>query len=128
MRRQESFSQFKTEADVKVSKQLHAQVLGEIAEGEMDATGLREEFGFRAMNSGNHHSVILKKIQIEHGSGHTYSRDRNVNSTIVVPNTRVVGHENLVISLSQRIDVRDIEERCEIYETGINHYTSYFTT
>ena len=65
----EFLSQFKTEADVsKFLKQLHAQVLEKMLEGEMDAHLGYEKNSVTGNNSGNsRNGSYPKKIQTEHG-------------------------------------------------------------
>ena len=62
-------SQFKTEADVsKFLKQLHAQVLEKMLEGEMDAHLGYEKNSEAGNNTGNsRNGSYPKKIQTEHG-------------------------------------------------------------
>ena len=76
----EFISQFKTEADVsKFLKQLHAQVLEKMLEGEMDAHLGYEKNSVTDNNSGNsRNGSYPKKIQTEHGEAViSISRDRN---------------------------------------------------
>ena len=65
----EFLSQFKTEADVsKFLKQLHAQVLEKMLEGEMDAYLGYEKNSVTGNNTGNsRNGSYPKKIQTEHG-------------------------------------------------------------
>ena len=65
----EFLSQFKTEADVsKFLKQLHAQVLEKMLEGEMDVHLGYEKNSVSGHNSGNSpNGSYPKKIQTEHG-------------------------------------------------------------
>lgn len=65
----EFLSQFKTEADVsKFLKQLHAQVLEKMLEGEMDAHLGYEKNSEAGNNTGNsRNGSYPKKIQTEHG-------------------------------------------------------------
>ena len=65
----EFLSQFKTEADVsKFLKQLHAQVLEKMLEGEMDAHLGYEKNSVTGNNTGNsRNGSYPKKIQTEHG-------------------------------------------------------------
>ncbi|WP_443679904.1 transposase, partial [Phocaeicola coprocola] len=65
----EFLSQFKTEADVsKFLKQLHAQVLEKMLEGEMDAHLGYEKNSVAGNNSGNsRNGSYPKKIQAGHG-------------------------------------------------------------
>lgn len=81
----EFLSQFKTEADVrKFLKQLHAQVLEKMLEGEMDAHLGYEKNSVSGHNSGNsRNGSYPKKIQTEHIP---IPRDRNGQfEPIVVP-------------------------------------------
>ena len=76
----EFLSRFKTEADVsKFLKQLHAQVLEKMLEGEMDAHLGYEKNSVTGNNSGNsRNGSYPKKIQTEHGeSVISIPRDRN---------------------------------------------------
>ena len=76
----EFISRFKTEADVsKFLKQLHAQVLEKMLEGEMDAHLGYEKNSVAGNNSGNsRNGSYPKKIQTEHGEAiisiHIYCR------------------------------------------------------
>ena len=65
----EFISQFKTEADVsRFLKQLHAQVLEKMLEGEMDAHLGYEKNSVIGNNTGNsRNGSYPKKIQTEHG-------------------------------------------------------------
>ena len=65
----EFLSQFKTEADVsQLLKQLHAQVLEKMLEGEMDVHLDYEKKSADGSNSGNsRNGTYRKKIQTEHG-------------------------------------------------------------
>lgn len=65
----EFLSQFKTEDDVsKFLKQLHAQVLEKMLEGEMDVHLGYEKNSVSGNNSGNsRNGKYPKKIQTEHG-------------------------------------------------------------
>ena len=67
--RKEFLSQFKTEADVsKFLKQLHAQVLEKMLEGEMDAHLGYEKNSVAGNNTGNsRNGSYPKKIQTERG-------------------------------------------------------------
>ena len=76
----EFISQFKTEADVsKFLKQLHAQVLEKMLEGEMDAHLGYEKNSAAGNNTGNsRNGSYPKKIQTEHGEAViSIPRDRN---------------------------------------------------
>ena len=76
----EFLSQFKTEADVsKFLKQLHAQVLEKMLEGEMDVHLGYEKNSVAGNNTGNsRNGSYPKKIQTEHGeSVISIPRDRN---------------------------------------------------
>ena len=85
----EFLSHFKTEADVsKFLKQLHAQVLEKMLEGEMDAHLGYEKHSVSGNNSGNsRNGSYPKKIQTEHGEAVIpIPRDRNGQfEPIVVP-------------------------------------------
>ena len=120
----EFLSQFKTESDVsKFLKQLHAQVLEKMLEGEMDAHLGYEKHSVSGNNSGNsRNGSYPKKIQTEHGEAVLpIPRDRNGQfEPIVVPKheSRGLSIEKLVISLyAKGMSVSDIEEEMrEIYE------------
>ena len=81
--------EFKTEADVsKFLKQLHAQVLEKMLEGEMDTHQGYEKNWVSGHNSGNsRNGSYSKKIQTEHGEAIIpIPRDRNGQfEPIVVP-------------------------------------------
>ena len=121
-------NQFKTEADVsKFLKQLHAQVLEKMLEGEMDAHLGYEKNSVSGHNSGNsRNGSYPKKIQTEHGEAVIpIPRDRNGEfNPIVVPKheSRGLSIEKLVISLySKGMSVSDIEEEMrEIYEIELS--------
>ena len=101
----EFLSQFKTEADVsKFLKQLHAQVLEKMLEGEMDAHLGYEKNSVAGNNSGNsRNGSYPKKIQTEHGEAViSIPRDRNGQfEPIAVPKheSRGLFIENPVFSL-----------------------------
>jgi putative transposase len=124
----EFLSQFKTEADVsKFLKQLHAQVLEKMLEGEMDAHLGYEKNSVSGHNSGNsRNGSYPKKIQTEHGEAVIpIPRDRNGEfNPIVVPKheSRGLSIEKLVISLyAKGMIVSDIEEEMrEIYEIELS--------
>ena len=124
----EFLSQFKTEADVsKFLKQLHAQVLEKMLEGEMDAHLGYEKNSVSGHNSGNsRNGSYPKKIQTEHGEAVIpIPRDRNGEfEPIVVPKheSRGLSIEKLVISLyAKGMSVSDIEEEMrEIYEIELS--------
>ena len=124
----EFLSQFKTESDVsKFLKQLHAQVLEKMLEGEMDAHLGYEKNSFSGRNSGNsRNGSYPKKIQTEHGEAVIpIPRDRNGQfEPIVVPKheSRGLSIEKLVISLyAKGMSVSDIEEEMrEIYEIELS--------
>ena len=103
--RKEFLSQFKTEADVsKFLKQLHAQVLEKMLEGEMDAHLGYEKNSVAGNNTGNsRNGNYPKKIQTEHGEAViSIPRDRNGQfEPIAVPKheSRGLSIEKLVISL-----------------------------
>ena len=121
-------NQFKTEADVsKFLKQLHAQVLEKMLEGEMDAHLGYEKNSVSGHNSGNsRNGSYPKKIQTEHGEAVIpIPRDRNGEfNPIVVPKheSRGLSIEKLVISLyAKGMSVSDIEEEMrEIYEIELS--------
>ena len=124
----EFLSQFKTEADVsKFLKQLHAQVLEKMLEGEMDAHLGYEKNSVAGNNSGNsRNGSYPKKIQTEHGEA-VISIPRNRNGQfepIAVPKheSRGLSIEKLVISLyAKGMSVSDIEEEMrEIYEIELS--------
>ena len=124
----EFLSQFKTEADVsKFLKQLHAQVLEKMLEGEMDAHLGYEKNSVAGNNSGNsRNGSYPKKIQTEHGeSVISIPRDRNGQfEPIAVPKheSRGLSIEKLVISLYVKgMSVAYIEEEMrEIYEIELS--------
>ena len=124
----EFLSQFKTEADVsKFLKQLHAQVLEKMLEGEMDAHLGYEKNSVAGNNSGNsRNGNYPKKIQTEHGEAViSIPRDRNGQfEPIAVPKheSRGLSIEKLVISLyAKGMSVSDIEEEMrEIYEIELS--------
>ena len=93
-------SQFKTEADVsKFLKQLHAQVLEKMLEGEMDAHLGYEKNSVIGNNTGNsRNGSYPKKIQTEHGeSVISIPRDRNGQfEPIAVPK-----HESRGLSIGE---------------------------
>lgn len=121
-------NQFKTEADVsKFLKQLHAQVLEKMLEGEMDAHLGYEKNSVSGHNSGNsRNGSYPKKIQTEHGEAVIpILHDRNGEfESIVVPKHEGRGFsiEKLVISLyAKGMSVSDIEEEMrEIYEMELS--------
>ena len=130
----EFLSQFKTEADVsKFLKQLHAQVLEKMLEGEMDAHLGYEKHSVAGNNSGNsRNGSYPKKIQTEHGEAViSIPRDRNGQfEPIAVPKheSRGLSIEKLVISLyAKGMSVSDIEEEMrEIYRTlHVCHFHHY---
>ena len=111
----EFLSQFKTEADVsKFLKQLHAQVLEKMLEGEMDAYLGYEKNSVAGNNSGNsRNGSYPKKIQTDHGEAViSIPRDRNGQfEPIAVPKheSRGLSIEKLVISLyAKGMSVSDI--------------------
>ena len=124
----EFLSRFKTEADVsKFLKQLHAQVLEKMLEGEMDAHLGYEKNSVTGNNTGNsRNGSYPKKIQTEHGeSVISIPRDRNGQfEPIAVPKheSRGLSIEKLVISLyAKGMSVSDIEEEMrEIYEIELS--------
>ena len=105
----EFISQFKTEADVsRFLKQLHAQVLEKMLEGEMDAHLGYEKNSVAGNNSGNsRNGSYPKKIQTEHGEAViSIPRDRNGQfEPIAVPK-----HESRGLSIEKEEDMREIYE------------------
>ena len=124
----EFLNQFKTEVDVsKFLKQLYAQVLEKMLEGEMDAHLSYEKNSVAGNNIGNsRNGRSPKKIQTEHGeSVISIPRDRNGQfEPIAVPKHENQGLsiEKLVISLyAKGMSVSDIEEKMrEIYEIELS--------
>lgn len=124
----EFLSQFKTESDVSCFlKQLHAQVLEKMLEGEMDAHLGYDKHSVAGNNSGNsRNGSYPKKIRTEHGeSVIPIPRDRNGEfDPIAVPKheSRGLSIERLVISLyAKGMSVSDIEEEMrEIYEIELS--------
>ena len=124
----EFLSRFKTESDVsKFLKQLHAQVLEKMLEGEMDAHLGYEKNSVAGNNSGNsRNGSYPKRIQTEHGKAViSIPRDRNGQfEPIAVPKheSRGLSIEKLVISLyAKGMSVSDIEEEMrEIYEIELS--------
>ena len=124
----EFLSRFKTESDVsKFLKQLHAQVLEKMLEGEMDAHLGYEKNSVAGNNSGNsRNGSYPKRIQTEHGEAViSIPRDRNGQfEPIAVPKheSRGLSIEKLVISLyAKGMSVSDIEEEMrEIYEIELS--------
>ena len=121
----EFLSRFKTESDVsKFLKQLHAQVLEKMLEGEMDAHLGYEKNSVAGNNSGNsRNGSYPKRIQTEHGKAViSIPRDRNGQfEPIAVPKheSRGLSIEKLVIFLYIRVS--DIEEEMrEIYEIELS--------
>ena len=132
----EFLSQFKTEADVsKFLKQLHAQVLEKMLEGEMDAHLGYEKNSVAGNNTGNsRNGNYPKKIQTEHGEAViSIPRDRNGQFepiAVFKHESRGLSIEKLVISLyAKGMSVSDIEEEMrEIYEDrtlNIRHFHHY---
>ena len=121
----EFLSRFKTESDVsRFLKQLHAQVLEKMLEGEMDAHLGYEKNSVAGNNSGNsRNGSYPKRIQTEHGKAViSIPRDRNGQfEPIAVPKheSRGLSIEKLVIFLYIRVS--DIEEEMrEIYEIELS--------
>lgn len=123
-------SQFKTEEDVSnFLTDLHARVLEQMLEGEMDAHLGYEKHSSSGINSGNsRNGSYEKKIQTKHGESIiNVPRDREGEfEPVVVPKhqSRGLSIERLVISLyAKGMSVSDIEEEMkEIY--GITLSTS----
>ncbi len=126
----EFLSQFKTEEDVSTFlKDLHAQVLEQMLQGEMDSHLGYERHSQDGYNSGNsRNGSYSKRIQTEHGEQRIeVPRDRigNFEPTVVPKHqSRGLSIERLVISLyAKGMSVSDIEdEMSEIY--GITLSTS----
>ena len=122
----EFLSQFKTEEDVSgFLKDLHAQVLEQMLQGEMDSHLGYERHAQEGNNTGNsRNGSYPKRIQTEHGEQTiTVPRDRKGEfDPVVVPKhqSRGLSIERLVISLyAKGLSVSDIEDEMrEIY--GIN--------
>ena len=120
----EFLSRFKTESDVsKFLKQLHAQVLEKVLEGEMNAHLGYEKNSVAVNNRGNsRNGSYLKRIQAEHVEAVIcIPRDRNGQfEPIAVPKheSRGLSIEKLVISIyAKGMSVSDIEKEIrEIYE------------
>ena len=132
----EFLSRFKTESDVsRFLKQLHAQVLEKMLEGEMDAHLRYEKNSVAGNNSGNsRNGSYPKRIQTEHGKAViSIPRDRNGQfEPIAVPKheSRGLSIEKLVISLyAKGMSVSDIEEEMrEIYEIELSTSVIYIIT
>lgn len=126
----EFLSQFRTEEDVSCFlSDLHAQVLEQMLEGEMDAHLGYEKHSPEGHNSGNsRNGSFPKKIQTQHGeSVIQIPRDRKSEfEPLAVPKhqSRGLSIERLVISLyAKGLSVSDIEDELrDIY--GINLSTS----
>ncbi|MFR9547173.1 MAG: IS256 family transposase [Rikenellaceae bacterium] len=126
----EFLSQFKTEEDVSTFlKDLHAQVLEQMLQGEMDSHLGYERHSQDGYNTGNsRNGSYSKRIQTEHGEQRIdVPRDRKgAFDPVVVPKhqSRGLSLERLVISLyAKGMSVSDIEDEMnEIY--GINLSTS----
>ena len=124
----EFLNQFKAEQDVsKFLKDLHAQVLEQMLQGEMDAHLGYEKHSPDGNNSGNsRNGSFPKKIQTEHGESIIHiPRDRKSDfEPIVVPKheSRGLSIENLVISLyAKGMSVSDIEdELSDIYDITLS--------
>ena len=114
----ELLSQFKTEADVsKFLKQLHAQVLEKMLEGEMDAHWGYEKNSVAGNNSGNsRNGNYPMKIQTEHGeSVISIPRDRNGQfEPIAVPK-----HESCGLSIEKLIISLYVKDSCQSTEIFI---------
>ena len=111
----EFLSQFKSEEDVsQFLKDLHAQVLEQMLQGEMDAHLGYEKHSSDGNNSGNsRNGSYSKKIQTEHGESIIeIPRDRNGEfEPVVIPKhqSRGLSIERLVISLyAKGMSVSDI--------------------
>ena len=126
----EFLSQFRTEDDVsRFLSDLHAQVLEQMLEGEMDSHLGYEKHSAEGHNTGNsRNGSFPKKIQTQHGeSVIQVPRDRQGEfDPVAVPKhqSRGLSIEKLVISLyAKGMSVSDIEDELrDIY--GINLSTS----
>jgi len=126
----EFLSQFRTEDDVsRFLSDLHAQVLEQMLEGEMDSHLGYEKHSTAGNNTGNsRNGSFPKKIQTQHGeSVIQVPRDRQGEfDPVAVPKhqSRGLSIERLVISLyAKGMSVSDIEDELrDIY--GINLSTS----
>ena len=124
----EFISQFKSEEDVsQFLKDLHAQVLEQMLQGEMDAHLGYEKHSSEGNNSGNsRNGSYPKKIQTEHGESIIeIPRDRNGEfEPVVIPkhHSRGLSIERLVISLyAKGMSVSDIEDELrDIYKINLS--------
>lgn len=124
----EFLSQFKSEEDVsQFLKDLHAQVLEQMLQGEMDAHLGYEKHSSDGNNSGNsRNGNYPKKIQTEHGESIIeIPRDRNGEfEPVVIPKhqSRSLSIERLVISLyAKGMSVSDIEDELrDIYKINLS--------
>ena len=124
----EFISQFKSEEDVsQFLKDLHAQVLEQMLQGEMDAHWGYEKHSSEGNNSGNsRNGSYPKKIQTEHGESIIeIPRDRNGEfEPVVIPkhHSRGLSIERLVISLyAKGMSVSDIEDELrDIYKINLS--------
>lgn len=124
----EFLSQFKSEEDVsQFLKDLHAQVLEQMLQGEMDAHLGYEKHSSEGNNSGNsRNGSYSKKIQTEHGESIIeIPRDRNGEfEPVVIPKhqSRGLSIERLVISLyAKGMSVSDIEDELrDIYKINLS--------
>ena len=124
----EFLSQFKSEEDVsQFLKDLHAQVLEQMLQGEMDAHLGYEKHSLDGNNSGNsRNGSYPKKIQTEHGESIIeIPRDRNGEfEPVVIPKhqSRGLSIERLVISLyAKGMSVSDIEDELrDIYKINLS--------
>lgn len=121
-------SQFKTEEDVsQFLKDLHAQVLEQMLQGELEAHLGYEKHSTDGYHSGNsRNGSFSKKIQTEYGEKTIeVPRDRNGDFTpVVVPKheSRGLSIERLVISLySKGLSESDIEDELrDIYRINLS--------
>lgn len=124
----EFLSQFKTEADVsQFLKDLHAQVLEQMLQGELDAHLGYEKHSTEGYCSGNsRNGTFPKKIQTEYGEKTIeIPRDRNGDFTpVAVPKheSRGLSIERLVISLfAKGLSFSDIEDELrDIYRINLS--------
>ena len=118
----EFLSRFKTESDVsKFLKQLHAQVLEKMLEGEMDAHLGHEKNSVVGNNNGNsRNGSYPKRIQTEHGKAViSIPHDRNGQFEPIA----VHKHESRGLSSlhAKGMSVSDIDEEMrEIYEIELS--------
>ena len=122
----EFLSQFKTEADVsKFLKQLHAQVLEKMLEGEMDAHLGYEKNSVAGNNTGNsRNGSYPKKIQTEHGEAViSIPRDRSGQfEPIAVPK-----HESRGLSIEKPTHKHNVlgRDRLHLHEKITRYFEEH---